>query len=129
MTKTLLSTIWEQTKISQPQLKNIKKTSLEPREMLQMGFKIAICRQGDEQIQLIKKGTFSVHSLNDDYLSIVLYLSAQVAKSTFFMKSPVDKGSKGGCISFAFISSFKKILFYLGLRACRILRLRILLKT
>ena len=35
----------------------------------------------------IKKGTFSVHSFNDDYLSIPL--SAQVARSTFFMKSPV----------------------------------------
>ena len=34
----------------------------------------------------IKKGTFNVHSFNDDYL---LSRSAQIAKSTFFMKFPV----------------------------------------
>ena len=34
-----------------------------------------------------KKVNFSVHSFNDDYLS----LSAQVAKSTFFMKSQVPR--------------------------------------
>ena len=34
----------------------------------------------------IKKGTFSVHSFNDDYLSIW----AQVAKNTFFIKSTVS---------------------------------------